>query len=128
MAKYQITHACGHVVEHQIFGSNSKGQRDNKREWLAGQVCTECYKAEQAAKHAESNAQSAAANKAANLPELSGSVKQVAWAESIRAEKVAALDAILNPELAAGEWAEMYAKCQGRRSINSPCLVLRYSA
>ena len=111
MAQYQITHSCGHTKTHQIFGTNSKGQRDNKRAWLATTLCEDCYKAEQNAKHAAENAAAAKANKAAALPELTGTPKQIAWAESIRAAKIAELDGIMKPDAANGEYPEIYAQC-----------------
>ncbi len=51
------------------------------------------------------------ANKAAALPELTGTPKQIAWAESIRAEKIAELDGIMKPDAANGEYPEIYAQC-----------------
>ncbi len=110
MAQYQITHSCGHTKTHQIFGTNSKGQRDNKRAWLATTLCEDCYKAEQNAKHAAENAAAAEANKAAALPELTGTPKQIAWAESIRAAKIAELDGLLGP--ADGEQDELHRELQ----------------
>lgn len=112
MAKYQITHACGHVQTHQIFGSNTKGQRDSKRDWLASCLCEDCYREEQRAKHDSANKVAAATNKANNLPSLVGTQKQIEWAESIRAKKVADLDNLLKPEFANGEYAEFYNQCQ----------------
>lgn len=87
--KYTITHRCGHEQTHQIYGSNSKGQRDRKEEWLASKDCTPCWQAEQDKARAErqkayaaENAAAAEANK--SLPALQGSPKQIAWAETIR--------------------------------------------
>jgi len=77
MAKYTITHSCGHTVEHQIYGSNSKGERDRKIAWLEAHVCSECYKVEKMEKAAQTNSD-------ANMAELEGSPKQIAWAEDIR--------------------------------------------
>lgn len=48
---------------------------------------------------------------AAALPELTGTPKQIAWAESIRAEKIAELDGIMKPDAANGEYPEIYAQC-----------------
>lgn len=48
-------------------------------------VCRDC-------EHAAQSEQAAAAAKAAGLPDLQGSPKQVAWAMSIRAEKLEALN------------------------------------
>lgn len=49
MAKYNITHSCGHTQEHNLFGKHSGfGGRDSKKEWLAGKPCTDCWKKEKA--------------------------------------------------------------------------------
>jgi len=42
MAKYDVTHSCGHVQTHELFGKNS--ERERKISWLEGQDCTECWK------------------------------------------------------------------------------------
>jgi hypothetical protein len=47
MAGYTITHRCGHTQEHQLFGPGK--ERDRKIEWLAGTVCSECYRGERKA-------------------------------------------------------------------------------
>ena len=75
MAKYQVTYRCGHTDTVGLFGSAK--QRENKLTWLETSLCTECWKAQQAAD---------AANKARamELPELTGTEKQVNWAQSIR--------------------------------------------
>ncbi len=76
MAKYNITHFCGHTQEHRICGTNVHGERDRKIEWLTGNICGECYKAEMVLRTIEANKQ---------WPELIGSEKQIAWAMRIRA-------------------------------------------
>lgn len=95
MAKYTVTHICGHTKIHQIYGTNSNGERDHKIEWLKGCLCDECYKAEQAAKRAEANAKNAEKNAEAGLPALTGTEKQVAWAETIRASQAEELNKLL---------------------------------
>lgn len=95
MAKYSVKHACGHIQVHQIFGTNSHGERDSKVAWLETCICDECYKANQKAKYDAENEKNAKANAEANLPTLTGSPKQIAWAETIRAEKIKKLDEIL---------------------------------
>lgn len=79
MSKYQITHTCGHTVEHAIAGTNVHGERERRAEYLAKQVCTECYRRQQ---------HDAAATATADLPALTGSDKQVAWATTLRAAAV----------------------------------------
>lgn len=77
MAKYTVTHTCGHQHEYQLYGKHT--ERDRKIAWLEGQDCPACKRAaeEEAAK---------AATEGMELPELEGSVKQVAWANTIRAQ------------------------------------------
>lgn len=98
MAQYTITHTCGHTQTHHIYGTNAKGQRDNKIAWLSEQVCTECYKAEQQAKRDAINANNAKDNKERGYADLTGTPKQVAWAESIRAKILNCPEMELKPE------------------------------
>ena len=95
MAKYTIKHICGHTQVHQIYGTNSHGERDRKQAWLATCLCDDCYKAQQQAERDAKNAESAKANTEAHLPTLTGTPKQIAWAETIRAEKIKKLNEIL---------------------------------
>lgn len=81
MAQYTVSHACGHTQTHQLYGKTV--DRQSRAEWLATQDCTECYRAAKLA---------AATKNTAHLPALTGSEKQIAWATTIRAEKVAELD------------------------------------
>lgn len=80
------TAACGHTVTYEFEGS----ARDRKSTlWrLEHRICDECADARQR----EQNAQAAAANKAAGLPPLTGTEKQVGWAESIRQDVVQGLE------------------------------------
>ena len=92
MAKYEIKHTCcGSITTAQIYGKVA--ERDRKAEWLASQPCAECRA--KAAKAANDAATAAA--KAAGLPDLTGSDKQVSWAEGLRAKVLA--------DVAAGKWA-----------------------
>lgn len=78
MAKYRITHACGHDERHDLTG-NSRS-REWRAEQLAKESCAEC----QEELRNLANQRNAEANAAAGLPGLNGSEKQVAWAETIR--------------------------------------------
>lgn len=91
MAKYSITHDCGHTETHNIVGTNVHGERDRKVAWLSGQVCSDCYRATQ--DKARAAATEAAAAATTDLPGLTGSPKQIAWATTIRADAKAAIDA-----------------------------------
>jgi len=78
MAKYDVTFSCGHEETIELFGKGS--ERERKIAWFEKYgLCSCCYKAEQQAK--------AAARAAAwELPALTGSPKQIAWAERIRSD------------------------------------------
>ena len=79
MAKYTITHSCGHEHEYQLFGKSN--ERERKMAWLESQECPECRRKaeEEAAK---------AATEGIELPELEGSEKQVKWANTIRGNMI----------------------------------------
>lgn len=89
MSKFQITRACGHDEWVQIYGPNK--DRDWKAQAESRRLCRDCYEAELKAKRAaEAVARIEAAKAAAdeaeagNLPTLTGSEKQITWAETIR--------------------------------------------
>lgn len=90
MAKYDVTHSCGHEVCHQLVGKHA--DRERKIEWLESVPCLECKREEDAKARAAFNQQSAAENAESGLPSLIGTEKQIAWAESIRKDLVARLD------------------------------------
>lgn len=71
MAKYTVTHACGHEETVQLYGPTK--ERDRKLAWLAEQDCPECRRA---AKVAEA--------KAKGLTQ--GTDKQIAYAADILAK------------------------------------------
>jgi hypothetical protein len=81
--------SCGHEETHQLYGPYK--DRDRKAEWLASNLCEDC---KQTARD-KANQEAAEANSGNGLPELTGSEKQVNWAESIRAEKLADYDALI---------------------------------
>jgi hypothetical protein len=80
MAKYEITRACGHIEAVDITGPNTRGQRDHQARREAQRTCGECRQAGQAAV----NAESARVATETELPTLTGSERQVAWAQTIR--------------------------------------------
>ena len=81
MAWYEITYACGHVADVQIYGKAA--DRERKIAFLERGICKECWRAEQSRKEAE-KAQEVA--QVFGLVALEGSPKQIAWANTIRAE------------------------------------------
>ena len=82
MAKYTVTHSCGHDEEVTLFGPTR--ERERKLEWLASIPCKECRERE--AKRVTDER-----TKELGLPELQGSEKQINWAQGIRLEKIVLL-------------------------------------
>lgn len=83
MAKYNVTYACGHVAEKQLYGRMDDRQRDLA--WAARSAnCPSCRQAgtDQAIIDIEAEHE---------LPALTGSAKQTKWGREIRAEKIAAV-------------------------------------
>lgn len=87
--KYTVKCSCGHETVIDIFGES---KLEAKKEWYAKHyVCRECFiaqknaeKAQRAVEIAEENKHSAEMTAERGLPELEGTEKQVAWANSIR--------------------------------------------
>ena len=90
MAKHTINHACGHTSKTQLFGPIAKRQWTIDNE--SKKDCFECYKQAQLeyaqAKSAE-----------LDLPKLTGTPKQVAWAMSIRQQAFVKFGKCINMEL-----------------------------
>lgn len=81
MAKYEITHSCGHSETVNICGTNVHGERESRAEYLASMPCRECRN------RAETERARVIADDA-GMPRLAGTEKQVAWAERIRLDMV----------------------------------------
>ena len=80
MAKHTIDHACGHQSVQDITGPVR--ERPGRQSRMAERNCPDCRNAEQD----RANQASAQGNDEAGLTPLTGSQKQVAWAESVRAD------------------------------------------
>jgi len=97
MAWYNITYACGHEGREQIYGPTKN------RQWIADRkaegLCPDCYQKELKRKHEEENAKAAEVNKEYGLPELIGTPKQVAWAETCRRDLIAKIQKVIDEEL-----------------------------
>lgn len=96
MAKYDVTFTCGHTETVQLYGKTS--ERERWIEWAeANKLCSECHQT--AKEESRQEATKAAAKEAEEngLPGLAGSEKQIAWAETIRAEKLAEIDSLIAP-------------------------------
>lgn len=85
--KYDVKFSCGHTATVSLFGPNK--DRERKISWYETHgECPECYKARKQAEREAIDAQAAQESKEKQWPELSGTPKQVAWANAIRKEKI----------------------------------------
>lgn len=92
MAKYHITHSCGHTLEHRLDGPER--ERPARRDRLAGRTCNACRTQE-----------AAASNQTMGMPPLTGTDRQIAWAESIRNELAPRMDELIQEHLSRGRAA-----------------------
>ena len=81
MAYYEVTYSCGHCGKVNITGPIK--DRDLKCEWMSSYLCLECFKKK---KKEGMEQEKMAAGKSAELklPALTGTEKQVAWANTLR--------------------------------------------
>ena len=82
MAKYDVERACGHEETVVLFGKTK--DREWRLEREAEKLCYECWQKQLKEEHEKENQEAAEAAKEMNLPELQGTEKQIAWAETIR--------------------------------------------
>jgi len=112
MAGYKGTHSCGHEGKVNLIGPAK--QRQWKIDRHFENVCTDCFLKQKS----EENQKAMEESKKMELPELTGSEKQVAWANSIRLSMAAKIDSpkildyLLKNETKASWWIE------NRNSIN----------
>lgn len=94
MAKYTVTRSCGHEETVALVG------KTKDREWRLERVepyklCYECYQEDLQRKREEANKEAAEAAKDNNFPALTGTEKQIPWAETIRQRIMADIDALV---------------------------------
>ncbi|WP_290455283.1 hypothetical protein [Faecalibaculum rodentium] len=86
MAWYEVKYACGHTGQVQLYG------KTDSREWRLHQMehedCPECCKKARE----EADRKAAEENAADGLPALTGTEKQVLWAEKIRHDILDGID------------------------------------
>lgn len=124
--KVQVTRQCGHAETIGVFGSSQ--QRERQVSYESSRVCQACREAQYQARAAEA----AAAARAAGLPQLEGTERQVAWAEQLRQRRLAELEQLVadyerrlptvpeaDRERAAGLVAEMRAAVARARTVKS---------
>ncbi|MBB5713207.1 hypothetical protein [Sphingomonas aerophila] len=101
--EHRIAHACGHEQAHYIPGYPS--QQDRKARWLRTTKCRICFVDDKRSEEAEAAARNATAIAHLDLPELVGSGRQVSWATTIRAKRLAAIMAAPSIDDASGHQA-----------------------
>lgn len=86
MAWCKGTYSCGHQGEENITGPT------RNREWIAERrfsgLCPECAEKERLKKIGKENKKAAELSEAYELPELTGSEKQVSWANTLRLKRL----------------------------------------
>jgi hypothetical protein len=85
----RIIHACGHEQGHYLTGYDR--QQERKARWLKTTACRDCFVAEKRAGEAAAAALSSAAISHLDLPQLTGTARQISWALTIRTKRLAAL-------------------------------------
>ena len=89
MALVTIEALCGHTYREQMYGPH-RG-RESRQAWLENRDCPDCWKEQRAKERAGIAILAAEQNQVDGLPALIGSPKQIAWAETIRVQKIPAL-------------------------------------
>lgn len=85
----RITHACGHEQAHYFTGFSS--QQERKARWLETTSCRACFVAAKQLEQADAAARHTAVIAHLDLQPLCGSERQISWAATIRAGRLAAL-------------------------------------
>lgn len=96
--KYDVKYACGHTGTVNLFGKRK--DREYRLEYISKGVCPDCWRAKKLDEAAE-------VEERENLPELSGSEKQIAWARSIRKKLLDELEQLLGQGRVKTERAEV---------------------
>lgn len=86
---HTITHACGHVQIHHVLGFTQQQLRKVARLEIA--PCATCRQAARQANSKAASTEQITALKDFPLANLSGSPRQVAWAETIRVTRLSSL-------------------------------------
>lgn len=87
MAKYHIEYCCGHTATVQLYGKIK--ERESYIEWARdNKLCPECYEKERAAARQKQNEDAQNDAMLNHYPQLTGSDKQIAWANTLRMKAV----------------------------------------
>lgn len=92
MAKYNVTYACGHEGVVNIVGPYKN--REWKRQREENKMCPDCWRKRIEEERARENEEAAKKAAEMELPELTGTPKQVAWANTLRQKMINAFDKI----------------------------------
>jgi len=90
MAKYSVTYSCGHEGIVNIIGPHK--DREWKRQREESKMCPDCWKKYLEEERERKNREAAEKAAEMELPELTGSPKQVAWANTLRQEFIEKFD------------------------------------
>lgn len=82
MAKYSGIYSCGHEGVVNIIGRHK--DREWKKERVFSNMCPDCYKKYLEKQIKEANQKALEETKEMELPELEGTEKQIAWANTLR--------------------------------------------
>lgn len=82
MAQYGGTFACGHEGLVNVYGKHS--EREQKIEKAFSRVCPKCYEKEKTERIERENRESLSKSEDYGFPKLSGTEKQISWANTIR--------------------------------------------
>ena len=88
--EYPVKHRCGHEQRHSVYRTFA-AEADREVEKLAKRVCTPCWRAKKMAVEDQVVKADEIASDPVPLAALIGSVKQVEWAKTIRATRIASL-------------------------------------
>lgn len=92
MAKYEGTYACGHGGVINLIGPLKDREWRKEREF--SKLCPDCWKIELEERKERENREAAEMAKEMELPELSGSPKQIAWANTLRQRLIEQFEAL----------------------------------
>lgn len=126
MSKEIITYRCGHEAETEInppmknfHGKMKRNYFDGWQEWriaqLEKELCPMCYEKEKRDRIEKENKEAQEESQKRNLPPLTGSEKQIAWATTIRLHTLEYVEECLAQKK---EWANSAHKEENRLSRN----------
>lgn len=94
MARYSVEYTCGHAGDVYLSGKHT--DREWKLEREKDKLCPDCWKEQVEKERKLASEKNAAENAEAGLPTLEGTEKQIAWAETIRSNKIKETEEFLN--------------------------------